>query len=469
MSGAAAARGGGRGGVFWSSLNGAGSVILPFGVFAAFAHLLSPVEFAHFGLALACAELLKTIGPMGLYDVLIAHGEDEVEFHRTAAAVFLIGALMVMAVFAIVLVVSDSLFHIRLTGIAHLLGLKILFDYLLLQPQAVLVRRGDVRRLGLRSLVAGIISGVGGLAMGLAFSPLFGLAAYYVLSAGITLAMTVTGTGAMMRPGFFPHCFAQMRKQAVWSSGVRFAGGVNSYLDQLVIGRTFSALSLGQYNLGKRMEVSIMTLASSLSQILWQPAFARARIDQRQDELGKALASVALVCGVPVLALAVTADRAVPVLFGRHWAGAAPVVALLALSGLARAINSVGGAMFAVTSRNGMLLWLSLLAAGMNFLIIIGFAPYGLVFTATAIVVRNFLHALLTMSLLAEVRPAVPRLVFANLLAPLGLVLALMLALSRAMAWLPAPAEPLLNDLYAIAVVAGGGAVAGLLLLLRRI
>lgn len=461
--------GGGRMGVFWSSLNGAGSVVLPFLVFAAFAHLLAPEVFAQFGLALACAELLKTLGPMGLYDVLVAHDERETEVHQTASAVFLGGALVVMGGYCGVLALVQPLFHMAIAPVAYLLVFKILFDYLLFQPQAVLVRRGEVRRLGMRSLVAGAIAGAAGLAIGVLVSPLPGLVIYYVLLAAITLGMTVWGTGAVARPEYSARAFASMRRQTLWASGVRFSGGANSYFDQIIVGYSFPALALGMYNVGKRIEVSVMTLASSLSQILWQPGFARAKVDHREHEVARALSSVALVCGVPVLALAVTAKQAVPLLFGPHWGAASTVVALLAISGLARAVNSVGGAMCTVTSRNGLLLALSLAAAAMNFAIILGFARFGLEMATGLLAARNFLQAGVTLGLLPELRRQVPKLLLLNFVGPLVVVLAVMLLAARMSELLPGPTTPTLYALWHVGLVGCSGAVAGLLLLLRRI
>jgi len=459
----------GRKGVFWSSLNGVGSVVIPFAVFSAFAHILAPAELAQFGVALACAELLKSLGPMGLYDVLIAHDESEREVHRTAAAVFLAGALAVSAVFVLAIAGSGWLLNMRITPLVDLLVLKILFDYLLLQPQAVLVRRGEVRRLGVRGLAAGAVSGAAGLAVGFMVAPLLGFAIYYVLLSAMTLAMTAIGTGSAAMPAFSGGCFRALRRQAALASGTRFSGGLNSYLDQIVIGHSFAPLAVGMYNVGKRIEVSIITLASSLSQILWQPTFARVGPDERADEAGRAFASVALICGVPVLALLVTAKQSVPLLFGAHWADAAMVVGLLGLSGLARALNGVGGAVFTVTSRNGTLLGLSLMGAMTNVAIIVLSSRFGLEITVALVAARNFFHGLLTLSLLAELRARVPVLLFANFVLPLAVVLATMFGLQHIVAWLPQPPDGALRDLYQVAVIGGGGLAVGLLLLLKRI
>ena len=465
----AEARGRGRGGVFWSSLNGAAAVVLPFVVFAAFARLLTPAVFAQFALALACLELLKTFGPLGLYDVLVAHGEDERDYHATAGLLLLGGAGAAMAAYGAVVLASALLFRTAISAVALLMMPKILFDCALLQPQAVLVRRGEVRRLGSRSLVAGSVSGAAGLGLGVAVSAPLGLAAYYLLNSAVTFAMTVAGTGALVRPRWHGACFRAMRRQGLWASGVRLSAAANNYFDQILIGFSFAPLAIGAYNLGKRIEMISMSMASSLSQILWQAVFARAPVERRGDEIGKALASVALVCGVPVMALVVVGERAVPLLFGAKWASAAPVVMWLGLSGLARAMGSVAGAVCTVTRRNGQLLVLSVSAAVMNCAIILGCARFGLEVAAAALAGRNLLHALVMLAMLRELRGRVAGLVLREFAGPLAVVLAVMWGAGQLANGLPALGGAAWRDFAWVALVGGCGALAGLGLLGRRI
>ena len=458
----------GRAGVFWSGLNGMASVVLPFGVFAAFAHWLGPAEFARFGLALAALELLKTLAPQGLYDVLVTHDEGERAYHESASAIFLVSALVTMALYEAFLRASGPLFGLAMPVMAHVLSIKILFDFLLLQPQAALVRRCDVRRLGLRGMLAG--AGAGAVGLGLAFwSPGWGLAAFYVTQSLAMMLTTVIGTGALTAPRLNTHAAGQMLGQGLRASGVRISGGITNYFDQLLIGRIFPAQAIGSYNLGKRLEVVSITMASSFAQILWQPSFVIGGEGGRAKALARGVASVALVCGLPVAMLAVLHRVAVPFVFGPNWAGAATVAALLAGSGAIRALGSVAGAALSVTERNGLLLAVSMFSAVTNLAVILIAAPYGLVATAAAVCLRNGLQVVGMFALLKELRGALPGVLWRNFVAPLALATGACWLMEQAALPVLAHVPAILRNLLLLVVCTLAGAGAALPMLLRRI
>jgi O-antigen/teichoic acid export membrane protein len=132
-----------------------------------------------------------------------------------------------------------------------------------------------------------------------------------------------------------------------------------------------------------------MTLGSSFSGLLFQPNFAKAKPEERLALMAKGLATITLICAPPVIVLVLFGAIAVPLVFGEQWAPASPVVALLAVSGLLRALTGVGGALYTVTGRNGRLLNLSLAAAVATVAIMVGLAPFGVVWVSAAVALRS--------------------------------------------------------------------------------
>ena len=457
-----------KGAVFWSTVNGAASVVLPFAVFAIFARMMTPGELAQVMLAMAVLELLKACGPQGIYDVLVPYEDNNHAYYKTASTIFLVGGFLTAVIYMIVIGFYSIIFLKSVPLYLYILAIKVVFDYGLLQPQAVLVRRGAMRRLGLRGLAAGTIAGASGLAVALLNVPILGLVTYYALQSVITFLMTVVGTAALRRPGWDADAAHDMVGQGARASGVRLSAAVSNYLDQLLIGSMLAGAQTGAYNLGKRLEVVSMTIGSSFSQMLFQPTFAKADHDQRLGHIARGIAAITLVCGVPTVLLAMFHREAVPLVFGQQWAGAALTAALLAGSGCVRAVGGVAGALFAVTRRNGRLLALSTVAAATNMLVVVVFARFGVEWAAGAVLVRNACQTVGTLALTNEAKGHVASLYAANCVLPL--------VATGAAAWLASmlsgytiPAETHLGAFIAMAVGSIAGATTGFLILRRRI
>ncbi|MEJ2459624.1 MAG: oligosaccharide flippase family protein, partial [Novosphingobium sp.] len=378
-----------KGGVFWSTVNGGASVLLPFAVFAGFARMMTPSELSLVLLAVAMLQLLEAFGPQGIYDVLLLYREDQQRYYRTAGTLFLGGGVILAFVYMAGIAFSAWILGKQLPLVLLVLALKVVFDYALFQPQAVLVKRGAVRRLGMRGLAAGLGAGASGLLVAMVTTPIVGLTAYYLLQSAVAFLMTAFGTGSLIRPGWDGQAAAEMAQQGARASGVRLSAAVSNYLDQLLVGSMMAGALVGAYNLGKRLEVVSMTIGSSFSQFLFQPTFVNAEPGQRVAHIGRGMAAITLVCGVPSVLLAVFHNEAVPLVFGSQWAGAALTAALLTGSGYVRAIGGVAGALYTVTGRNGRLLALSAFGAATNMLMIVIFARFGVLWAAGAVLVRN--------------------------------------------------------------------------------
>lgn len=467
MSATAPARPAPRGAVFWSTVNGGASVLLPFLVFALFARLMSPAELSLAMVAVAMLELLKVLGPQGVYDVVLAYPEEDRRHYRTAGALFLLGGVVTAVVFAGAVLASGWFLEHPLPPVLLILTGKVVFDYAVLQPQAVLVRRGAMRRLGSRGLAAGIVAGAIGLGVALVVTPMTGLAVYYVAQSLVLYAMTALGTGAWLSPAFDGAAAREMATQAMRASGVRLSAGVSNYLDQILLSAMAAPAQVGPYNLGKRLEVVVITMSSSFSQLLFQPTFARADHGERLHHVARGISTITLVCGLPVALFATFHDDLVPFLFGAQWSAAAPIVALLAINGFIRALGGVAGALMTVTRRNGRLLAVAAGGAISNMALIALLAGYGVFWAALAIVVRNAAHTVLMMRLTSELNGYIARLLLRRVIVPIALTVGVAWGLAQLAGMIVA--QPALAVRLAIVAVSGAlGGLAGLLLIRRQ-
>lgn len=455
-----------RGGVFWSTVSGGAAVLLPFAVFMAFARMMAPGELSLVMLAVALLELIKAFGPQGIYDVLLTYDEGDRRHYRSASAIFLGAGVGLGAVYCLLVALSGWVLKTALPPLMLVLALKLLFDYAVMEPQAVLVRRMAMRRLGSRSLIAGILAGLCAILLGWAITPIAGLAAYYVLQSVITFLMTAVRTDSWAWPLLDRPAIREMAGEGARASGVRLTAAASNYLDQLVLAAVLLPGAVGFYNLGKRLEVVAITLGSSFSQLLFQPTFAKARPEERLGYMARGIAAISLVCGVPVVVLDLYHGLAVPFLFGPQWGEAATVVALLATSGLARALGGVSGALFTVTGRNGRLLTIGAVGAASNIAIILIFARFGIVWAALAISVRNIAQTFAMFALTRDATGHILRLFFYNCFLPLGgAAIAAIVAGQLAIAAVGTAGS---LPTFLVLAAAGSGAFAVGLLLLRK-
>ena len=378
-------------GVVWSGLNAAASVLLPFSIFIFFAHSLSPAEVGVVALAVSCSELLKAVGMPGLYEALLQQHAEPERHHQAASAMLLIAGIGLLPLFRVILYGAGRLMPgvAAHAGLLALIGLRIPFDLATVQPQVVLAQRLSFSRLAIRSIVGNAVAGGLGIAVALTLAPLPGLVLYQVGQSVTVFIATSLGSGLMARPRLHRDCMRRMRREAAMSTGVRLVAASINNLDQLVLAPLVGSTQLAFYNLGKRLETTFVTAGGSFSSILFQPLFAREDGAGRDAAVRRATLVLTVVCGLPAAVVAVNSRSIVPLVFGRQWLHAAPVAALLAATGFARAIGFVPGALLSVSGRNRELLVTSVVSAISGLLLVAGLAPVGLPLCAAALGLKN--------------------------------------------------------------------------------
>ncbi len=384
------ARAGLRGAV-WSSLNAGAGVALPFLIFIFFAHVLVPAQVGLIVLGVSCAEFVKAIGLSGLYEALLQQTADRERYHETAMAVLLMSGLVLLGVYAGLITILARVVDGVSTMYPALLaiGLRIPLDLATLQPQATLAQRLSYRRMAVRAIIANVGAGAVGIGLALIGRPMVGMVVYQVGQSVLVLLSTVIGTAAMAWPRLHRDCLRRMAHEATMSSVVRLVAATNNYVDQIIIATMLSSTRLAYFNLAKRVETTFITASASFSAILFQPLFATSDAAGREPVLRNGLATLTLLCGLPVAFLVINGDRVVPLIFGARWTPAAPVVALLAVAGFLRALGSVHGALLSVSGRNRELALISTASALSGIIGVVLTARYGIVWCAAVLMLKN--------------------------------------------------------------------------------
>jgi O-antigen/teichoic acid export membrane protein len=382
-----------RRGAVWAGASGLIAVATPLGMFLLFAANLEPVVVGRVGLALALAELVKVFGAPGLYEALLQRRDATGRDHAVAQAVLLTAGLPLVAIHLgllfFVLGATDVLPPTHQAVLLAMLSLRIPLDLALLQPQAELARRQEYSRLARRNMTANLTAAAIGLAILAMGRPLEGLTAYSLSYSAAMFLGTVIGTKAWRRPRWDRAALAGLYREARAATAVRGAAVAGTHGDQVLLGAILGPAAFAFFNLGKRIEIALVTVANQFGQTLFQPHFARTSIGhERQRAIWRALLIVTLVCGSGAAGFAAVADLVVNLLLGPAWLIAALPAAILAIAGFGRAVAGVHASALSVTGGNARLFQALVVSLAVGLPIIGAAAWLGPVAAAVAVAIR---------------------------------------------------------------------------------
>jgi PST family polysaccharide transporter len=256
----------------------------------------------------------------------------------------------------------------EVTGILRVMGIGFGIYSWSVTQRAILLRRLDFRRVAISDGIGAITNAVVSIALAFAGFGVWSLAIGYIASSG---AGTVALWGlAQWRPSFH---FARADLASVRSFSINLVGynlvqNLFYNADTILISRFLGPAELGLYGMGRRLVVfPVQTLSSILSGVL-VPALSRVQDDEArlQRDYLRAVSGLALV-GFPIaIGIGITAPSLVGTLLGAKWAGAVPIVMLLAPVVLMHSTTANIGAIYRAKGRTDLLLRWGFVSSGVT-------------------------------------------------------------------------------------------------------
>lgn len=450
------------GSLLWSLLNAAATIFIPFGLFVVFARTAEPWQVGAVAVAISMAEILKALCPQGLYELLLRRADPDQD--RAAFGLLLASGVAAATVYiGLLLFVSHyrADFAVILPALL-MLAPKLFFDVATVVPQAVVTRQRAIRQLAIRTLTANAVAAISGGVLALSGHALVGLVVYYLMQSfcGFLLLIRAGGTG-LERPSFRFKPLSSVAREAAYASTVRLVGTANNYADTLVVAAFLSPVLVGAYNLGKRIETILITAAGSFSSMLYQPAFAQGDLNERTRMTVTSIRLTTLMFGYPVILFVAFDEVWMRWAFGPSWIEAAPVAAILAVSGLCRIYGSIHGSLLAVRDRNRALLAYALASAVVGLGAVVTFSGYGLIWIAGSIAIKNALFCAIAVVLTRRETATFFSVYLQHVILPLGLGLGCAFAAQRACSYLLAghPNTEFLQVLASSSFVGGSAAL----------
>jgi O-antigen/teichoic acid export membrane protein len=355
----------------------------------ALARLLDRSEYGLAGMANIFITLLIVFQDSGLHAALI-HRRERIEEAIDAAVVY---AAVSCACLALVCLTAAPLVgaffrNHEVTSLVRGLALVFVFRGVSQVPQAILQRDLQFGRYAAVMLTGSVIQGVSAISLAIAgagaWSPLVGSMALEGWCA--VLMWPLSG----IRPRPRRASYRTLRELLAYGRnlvGANVSNMIYAYVDNAVIGRNLGPASLGAYSIGYQAgKQPTTTLALASTQLVF-PAYAHlqddpARLRRAYLRSLRFLAVVSMPIGCTLAAVSTTF---IHVVYGSRWHEAAPVLAIMAVTGLVLSVTAPMGEVMKALNRPATLFRLSALEAVVAVVAVLLLYPHGIAAVAAGI------------------------------------------------------------------------------------
>lgn len=428
-----------------------------FGVFLFLAHRLTPAAFGVFALALVGVDLLAQQAKSAVSDLLVQRHETRPGVLSSLFWAFTIACTIAAAALAMIAAPLGVAFGApELATVLPWLALVVLLTPGLAIVEALALQKLAFRAFAARNMAASLIGALAAVITAIATGSVLALAAQRIAASAIGLIALQRVSRWRPQAQFdIDHLKPLLRPAAALFAGQALNLALARICD-VIIGMRLGVSELGLYRVADRFVEMVHAAATAPIATLWTPLMARLRNDPAAGTslYLSLMALAALVAAPAFVGLALTADDLTTSLLDPRYDDAAPVLALLAIGGLAIPFAYFRSAILIGLGRNRWALWLAVfdLAATTGF-VIVG-ASYGLS-AATAGMLGAAIAAAAASQVAVSRAMGVTTEQVAGAVAPAllaaGLMGAFVLTLQGVLAQAPAPAR------LAVSAIGGSG------------
>jgi O-antigen/teichoic acid export membrane protein len=350
------ATGGGVAGVRSAGASAGFTYLIQLGQTVVLSRLLDPADFGLFAMTLVVTGFATLLAEMGLANAVIQAREVSAE---SRSSLYWLNVLTGTAAFAVVCLssplVAAAYGESRVAGLLPWVALPLLFGSFGQQFQAFFERELEFGRLAEIEVGSGIVGALVAIGAALAGGGVLALAAGLVANTAVRNGLLMLFGWRRWRPSL------RLRREdlggyvgfAFRHSGQRLANYVSANLDYALIGGFLGARPLGYYTVAYNLANLPSSRVNAVVNRVFFPLLARAQSDpSRVRDAYLRLQEYTATINFPIVAgLAITAPLLIPVFYGEDWIPAVPLLRVLCVVGLSRAVAGTIGPLLLALGR----------------------------------------------------------------------------------------------------------------------
>lgn len=382
-------------GIFWSSIQRFGTMIISFVTNIVLARLLTPDDFGTIGMLLLFLAIANTFVDSGFGSALIQKKDaDQTDF----STVFFINLGLSIVVYAILFLGAPwiaQFYNVEiLKPLLRVQGLILFMNAFCIIQTSVLRKNMDFKKLSVCNLVGNVVGSVIGIGAAVIGYGVWSLVIRTLVVGLITsLMLWIIGRWKPMFV-FSKKSFRELFGFGGFMLLSSIVTTIGNNIQTLIIGKFFKPNLLGHYTQAKQLrDVSSMSISTVVSQVIY-PDFSKIQNDKEQLKRHLLLSmSILSFVVAPMMGMFIlVAEPLIVLLYSERWMPAVPYFEVLCIGGVFLSLQDVNYNLVAAVGKSKVLFYANVLQVIVSILLmILGSKVWGMMGLLWAMVVSSFL------------------------------------------------------------------------------
>jgi teichuronic acid exporter len=371
-------------GVLWVGVERLGAQLIQMLLFIILARLLTPKDFGLIAMIIVFFEISQSFVDSGMGQALIRQKVITVQDRST---VFWFNLLLSFVFYALLFFTAPliALFYEQppLTPLIRVMGLAIIFYGIAIVQRAELTQQLQFKKQAYIQIPAMILSGAVSVILAFLDYGVWALVAQYLLLAFLSSIFLWIASPFKVLFKFNKESFKRLFGFGYKLLLSGLLDTVFSNIYKLVIGKVFSAVTLGLYTQAKKMQTLVSSNLVGIIQKVSYPILSKVNDNPEALKRGyrKVIQSSSFIIFPCILILFVHASPILVYVLGEKWVGATPFLQIVCISGLLYHLHAINLNILKVKGRSDLFLKLEVIKkVNITIAIFIGleFGIYGL-------------------------------------------------------------------------------------------
>ncbi|WP_281777525.1 lipopolysaccharide biosynthesis protein [Croceibacter atlanticus] len=388
------------GGFTWTFISNIATKFLGLFIGIVLARLLTPKDFGLVAMLYVFFEVSNSFVNSGFSQALI---REDVLSEKDKATAFNINILVSISFYALLWfcapAIADFYENEKLVLLARVMGITIIINAFTIVQRADITHKLLFKKLSVILVTANVIAGIVGIAMAYMGYGVWSLASKYIVMAFMTSFLFY-----VMNP-WYPKFFIireSFKRLFGFGSKLFLSGLINTIYDniyKLIIGKYFSAVTLGLYTQAKLYVTQVTLSAVSTIQTVTYPILSKAKNEPQRlkNAYRKIIIATSFVIFPITIAMGLLAKPLILVAIGEQWVDAIPFLQILCVSGVLYHLHAINLNILKVLGRSDLFLKLEIIKKiNITIAILIGinFGIWGLLIAS---VISSYIALLINM------------------------------------------------------------------------